>query len=64
MYYYSCLLKTFVCLKNLALEGKVTVLVDGLDELGSFRTKDVSNACQAAANSTIEVDMKTAIAAI
>lgn len=45
-----------LCLKNLAIEGKITVIIDGLDELGNFASKDVTNSTQASANPHMEVD--------
>ena len=56
--------QAFLCLKDLALEGKVTIIIDGLDELENFTSKDVPNASQAAANPHIEVDIRTACAGI
>ena len=34
--------EAYICLKDLAIEGKITVLIDGLDEIGSMTSKDVS----------------------
>ena len=56
--------QAFLCLKDLALEGKVTIIIDGLDEIGHMTSKEVSNASQAAANPHMEVDLKTACAGI
>ena len=56
--------EVYVCLKDLAIEAKIAVLIDGLDEIGNMTSKDVSNASTASANPHMEVDIKTACAGI
>ena len=56
--------EAYLCLKNLAIEGKMLVLIDGLDELGNFTAKDVVNASQASSNPHLEVEIRTACAGI
>ena len=56
--------EAYTCLKNLAIEGKTAVVIDGLDEIGHMTSKDVSNASQAAANPHMDVDLKTACVGI
>ena len=56
--------KAYLSLKNLAIEGKVAVLIDGLDEIGDISTTDVANAVQSSANPHLEVDIKTTCAGI
>ena len=56
--------ETYLCLKALAIEGKLAILIDGLDEFGSFTVKDVTNASQAADHPHLDVDMRTACAGI
>ena len=57
-------LEAYRFIKNLALEGKVLVLIDGLDEMGTFSKKDVLNANQIAPNPHLDVDMRTTCAGI
>ena len=56
--------KAYLSLKNLAIEGKVAVLIDGLDEIGDISTADAANAVQSSANPHLEVDIKTTCAGI
>ena len=56
--------EAFLGLKDLAFEGKIAILIDGLDEMGNFTLTDVSNATKASANPLLEVDMRTACAGI
>ena len=56
--------EAYLCLKDLAIEGKIAIVIDGLDELGSFTTQDVSHASQAATNPHLDVDLRTACAGI
>ena len=56
--------EAYICIKDLAIEGKIAVLIDGLDEIGDMTSNDVSNASQASANPHMEVDIRTACAGI
>ena len=56
--------ESYLCLKSLAIEGKVLVLIDGLDEFGNFTARDVVNASQASSNPHLEVELRTACAGI
>ena len=56
--------EAYIGLRNLAIEGKVAVLIDGLDEFGNMTLEDVSNASQAAANPQVEVNLRTVCAGI
>ena len=56
--------ETFQHLQNLADEGKLAIIIDGLDELGMMTAKDALNASRAANHSPLEVDMKTACVGI
>ena len=56
--------EVFKQLQILADEGKLAIVIDGLDELGTITRKDLYNASRAASHTSTEVDMKTTCAGI
>ena len=56
--------EAYLCLQHLAIEGKLTILLDGLDEIGTMGSKDVLDASQSSLNPHMEVELKTAFAGI
>ena len=56
--------EVFQQLQHMADEGKLAIIIDGLDELGAMKMKDLSNARRAANHSPLEVDMRTACVGI
>ena len=52
-------MKTYQFLIHLAEEGRVAVVIDGLDELGTMSMKDVQNAARTASHPTQSIDIKT-----
>jgi hypothetical protein len=49
----------FQCLQELAQVGRLSIWIDGLDELGYMSQRDIANASRAAADPEMKVDIKT-----
>ena len=56
--------EVFYLLQDLADQGKLAIIVDGLDELGTITTKDIATARRAATHTHTLVDIKTVCAGI
>ena len=54
----------FLCLSMLADEGRLAIIIEGIDELGHMTPKNITKANTAAIYPTTEIDMKTACAGI